>query len=64
MISIKKAFSGLFGLLFVLLLGSQATAQDTGDLTPLEMKYLGAAGWEITDGKVVVLIDPYISRLK
>jgi L-ascorbate metabolism protein UlaG (beta-lactamase superfamily) len=26
-------------------------------------QYLGVAGWEITDGKTVVLIDPYISRL-
>jgi hypothetical protein len=28
------------------------------------LSYLGTAGWEITDGKTVVLIDPYISRLK
>ena len=27
------------------------------------VKYLGVAGWEITDGKTVVLVDPYISRL-
>ncbi|NNE99520.1 MAG: MBL fold metallo-hydrolase, partial [Pyrinomonadaceae bacterium] len=31
---------------------------------PLRLRYFGAAGWEITDGKVVVLVDPYISRLK
>jgi L-ascorbate metabolism protein UlaG (beta-lactamase superfamily) len=31
---------------------------------PLELKYFGAAGWEITDGNVVVLIDPWLSRLK
>ncbi len=30
----------------------------------LQLKYLGTAGWEITDGKVIVLIDPYISRVK
>ena len=30
----------------------------------LKFKYLGAAGWEISDGNIVVLIDPYISRLK
>jgi len=28
------------------------------------LSYLGTAGWEITDGKTVILIDPYISRLK
>jgi len=26
-------------------------------------KYLGTAGWEISDGKTVVLIDPYLTRL-
>jgi len=31
---------------------------------PLEMTYFGAAGWKITDGNVVVLIDPWPSRLK
>lgn len=30
----------------------------------LKLKYLGTAGWEITDGNVTVLVDPYISRLK
>ena len=28
------------------------------------MKYLGTAGWEITEGEFTILIDPYISRLK
>ena len=32
--------------------------------SPVTLKYLGAAGWEITDGKTVVLIDPYLSRLR
>lgn len=27
------------------------------------VSYLGTAGWEISDGKTVVLVDPYISRL-
>lgn len=30
----------------------------------LKLKYFGAAGWEITDGKVVVLVDPYLTRAK
>lgn len=46
------------------LIAPQANAQEDGDETGLQMKYFGAAGWEISDGKVVVLIDPYISRLK
>lgn len=31
---------------------------------PLQFKYFGAAGWEITDGKTVVLVDPYLTRAK
>lgn len=27
------------------------------------LKYLGTAGWEISDGATVILIDPYISRI-
>ena len=35
-----------------------------GQERPLNLKYLGAAGWEITDGRTTVLLDPYITRLK
>lgn len=28
------------------------------------LKYLGTAGWEIADGTTIILIDPYISRIK
>jgi len=27
------------------------------------LKYLGTAGWEISDGKTVILVDPYLSRI-
>lgn len=27
------------------------------------LRYLGTAGWEITDGTIVILIDPYVSRI-
>jgi L-ascorbate metabolism protein UlaG (beta-lactamase superfamily) len=30
----------------------------------VQLKYLGTAGWEISDGTTVILIDPYLSRLK
>jgi len=55
------AFVALFG---VVMLASQAGAQSEEQSAPLQLKYLGAAGWEISDGSVVVLIDPYISRLR
>jgi L-ascorbate metabolism protein UlaG (beta-lactamase superfamily) len=28
------------------------------------LKYLGTAGWEVSDGTTTILIDPYLSRLK
>lgn len=31
---------------------------------PLEMTYFGAAGWRISDGDTVVLVDPWPSRIK
>jgi len=31
---------------------------------PVEISYLGNAGWQITDGKVVILIDPYLTEFK
>src|SRR4029077_342465 len=27
------------------------------------LEYMGAAGWRITDGTTVILIDPYLSRI-
>ena len=48
-------------ILIVLLTAFSLAASGQGDL---QMKYLGTAGWEIKDGNVTVLVDPYISRLK
>jgi L-ascorbate metabolism protein UlaG (beta-lactamase superfamily) len=31
--------------------------------SPVTLQYLGTAGWEITDGTTVILIDPYLSRI-
>jgi L-ascorbate metabolism protein UlaG (beta-lactamase superfamily) len=30
----------------------------------VELKYLGTAGWKISDDTTTILIDPYISRVK
>ncbi len=50
----------LLSLLSLLVICSTASAQST----TLSLKYLGTAGWQIDDGTIKVLIDPYISRLK
>jgi len=34
------------------------------DSSQLKIIYLGTAGWKITDGKTVILVDPYLSRLR
>jgi L-ascorbate metabolism protein UlaG (beta-lactamase superfamily) len=58
--------SGFF--CFVLMLTSVVAlpAQDPRNATKSNqviLKYLGTAGWEITDGTTVILIDPYLSRI-
>jgi L-ascorbate metabolism protein UlaG (beta-lactamase superfamily) len=30
---------------------------------PVTLRYLGTAGWEISDSNVTVLVDPYVSRI-
>ncbi len=50
-------FMAIFGLIAF---GNIAQAQE-GEI---KLRYFGTAGWEITDGTITVLVDPYISRLK
>jgi L-ascorbate metabolism protein UlaG (beta-lactamase superfamily) len=40
---------------------SQATRRIQANQVTLS--YLGAAGWQISDGKTTILIDPYLSRI-
>lgn len=44
----------------VTLLGIAATAL----AQPVQLTYLGTAGWQITNGRTVILIDPYLTRAK
>ena len=30
----------------------------------ITLSYMGTAGWELSDGRTVILVDPYLSRLK
>ncbi|NNE03980.1 MAG: MBL fold metallo-hydrolase [Eudoraea sp.] len=57
--SLKNNLTGFifFGALFI---SFMAIAQND----PIQLKYFGTAGWQITDGNITVLIDPYISRVK
>lgn len=51
-------FNCIFLLVFFTLFSVNAQNE------PLQLKYFGTAGWEITDGNITVLIDPYITRMK
>lgn len=44
--------------------GTATCAQSPSTLAPGELRltYLGNAGWEITDGKTVVLVDPFLTQ--
>lgn len=53
-------FRTRISFLLAFLAGSPAALAQGG----LKLSYLGTAGWEITDGKTVVLVDPYLTRLK
>lgn len=55
----KKTVRAGLGLILLFIWIQEVTAQ-----TSLNLKYLGCAGWEMTDGNVTILVDPYISRIK
>lgn len=48
----------------LLTMASQIFAQEADGQTGLRFTYFGAAGWEISDDNVTVLVDPYISRIQ
>ena len=48
--------SFLLALLFPIVASAQTA--------PIKLRYFGTAGWEITDGTITVLVDPYLSRVK
>jgi L-ascorbate metabolism protein UlaG (beta-lactamase superfamily) len=56
----KKAsyYVQYFSFMCILLFSNLIISQE------LKLKYLGTAGWEMKEGNVTILIDPYISRLK
>src|SRR5229473_83831 len=58
--------SGLACCVFTITVLVTFAAQDqpnAGKSAPVTLKYLGAAGWEISDGTTAILIDPYLSRI-
>jgi L-ascorbate metabolism protein UlaG (beta-lactamase superfamily) len=42
---------------------AQQNPATAGKNSQVTLEYMGAAGWRITDGTTVILIDPYVSRI-
>ena len=59
---LKSAFAsiGLVATVVCPLASQRLTTEKTGQVI---LTYLGTAGWEISDGSTVILIDPYLSRI-
>lgn len=55
------------GIAFLCLLtaaaGVRALEKPNATGNPVTLKYLGTAGWEISDGATIILVDPYLSRI-
>jgi L-ascorbate metabolism protein UlaG (beta-lactamase superfamily) len=52
--------------LFVAIVSASTLAQresSAAKINPVTLKYLGTAGWEISDGSTIILIDPHLSRI-
>ena len=41
---------------------AKASAQSSPAAGEVRLTYLGNAGWEITDGKTVILVDPFLTQ--
>jgi L-ascorbate metabolism protein UlaG (beta-lactamase superfamily) len=51
-------------LLLLLLAATGLSAAKAASRRPIHITYLGNAGWQISDGKTVILVDPYISEFR
>ena len=57
-----KQLNFIYSLVWFSLLMSTLPASSQND--HINLKYLGTAGWEMSDDSITILVDPYISRLK
>ena len=64
MISFRSRDAVIIAALALVLVSAPQLQSAPADSAQVQLKYLGTAGWEISDGKTVVLIDPYLSRLR
>jgi L-ascorbate metabolism protein UlaG (beta-lactamase superfamily) len=57
-----KSFTVQLGAILICVLMAQNSIADENS-GHVVLKYLGTAGWEISDGITVILLDPYLSRI-
>src|SRR5271166_5168630 len=59
---LELALGFMLAVIFIYPLEAQnsPTAASSNQVT---LCYMGTAGWEITDGNTVILLDPYLSRI-
>ncbi len=52
-------------LLLIVIVAATTVALDrpANNNAPVTLEYLGTAGWKISNGTVVILVDPYLSRI-
>ena len=60
---IKKLVFSHVLLTFIFSVFTKTISAQNND-NALTFKYFGAAGWEISDNSITILIDPYLTRLK
>jgi L-ascorbate metabolism protein UlaG (beta-lactamase superfamily) len=54
----------VFGIFVVGACAGRQVPQPMADMpAAIQLSYLGTAGWQITDGRTTILIDPYFTRL-
>src|SRR6516225_1081350 len=62
--AIRAALPALCVIASLRIAGAQAQPSPALDERKhVTLEYLGTAGWKISDGTIVILIDPYLSRL-
>src|SRR5215471_9049196 len=59
---LKLAVAFMFAGMFIYPLAAQNSPTATSS-KQVTLTYMGTAGWEITDGNTVILLDPYLSRI-
>jgi L-ascorbate metabolism protein UlaG (beta-lactamase superfamily) len=60
---LKSAIAGLFLAATALCTAGALEPPSAEKSVQVTLRYLGTAGWEISDGTTIILVDPYLSRI-